>query len=726
MSAISARDYDPVTAEVIGSRIRSIVSEAAITIIRTSGSPVITESQDFSTALFDADGEHVGYSGYVVTHIGSSLVGVQSVMRDFPRDELRRGDQFICNCPYTAGAIHQGDVGIISPLFHDEELVGWAFSNAHVLDIGGMSPGGWAPVAWDRYAEALNFPPTRFVEGGRMRDDWARFLMNNVRLPGPVMGDLKSLVAANIATQRRLDDLIAKYGLDDYRRYCEINKDLSEAALRERIARLPDGVYRSEDWVEYDGHGEDKLVHIRCEVTVAGDELRVDFSGSDPQYDGFGNAGWGATLGVMAAMVMITLAHDLPMNAGILRPLTVIAGEEGTVLNPTIPAPVSCGHMEGATKGGRAFAEALVQALQLSGDQWLESRTAGLGTFAWPGNSWTGMSQHGAYTAFAVMDCGSCGMGAQSTGDGLDISSYEVVMNCSIPDIETNEELYPMLYLWRRLNVGSGGPGLNRGGNGLDLAWVPWNTDGLVGTLENACAEVPSQGVLGGYPGDTNRYLVVRDAGVEEILAAGTHVPGPEDLASGAVEQTLNHVAGVALGPTDVFHQVTGGGAGWKDPLLREPERVEADVRAGYLTEEQALRAYGVVMADAEETDRRRAAIRAERLGREPTAPAPAAGDRRMPLLRRGSGEIACGCCDEPLGSAWRENAALREIPLSERLAEMGLFAQRRDDPVLVLREFFCPGCATCLHTQVQPQGAPIADDGLVAAQAGVSASENA
>ena len=101
MSAISACDYDSVTAEVIGSRIRSSVSEAAITIVRTSGSPVITESQDFSTALFDADGEHVGYSGYVVTHIGSSLVGVQSVMRDFPRDELRRGDQFICNCPST-------------------------------------------------------------------------------------------------------------------------------------------------------------------------------------------------------------------------------------------------------------------------------------------------------------------------------------------------------------------------------------------------------------------------------------------------------------------------------------------------------------------------------------------------------------------------------------------------------------------------------------------------
>jgi N-methylhydantoinase B len=702
---MQTRNYDPVTAEVIGSRIRSIVSEAAITIKRTSGSPVITESQDFSTALFDAAGEHVGYSGYVITHIGSSLVGVQSVMRDFALDELRRGDQFICNCPYTAGAIHQGDVGIISPLFYEDELVGWAFSNAHVLDIGGMSPGGWAPVAWDRYAEALNFPPTRFVDGGKMREDWVRFLMNNVRLPGPVMGDLKSLVAANIATQRRLDDLISKYGLEEYRRYCEINKDLSEAALRERIARIPDGKYSSEDWVEYDGHGEDKLVRICCELTVAGDELTVDFSGSDPQYDGFGNAGWGATYGVMAAMVMITFAHDLPMNAGILRPLTVIAGEEGTVLNPTIPAPVSCGHMEGATKGGRAFAETLVQALQLSGDPWLESRTAGLGTFAWPGNSWTGISQHGAYTAFAVMDCGSCGMGAQSTGDGLDVASYEVVMNCSIPDIETNEELYPMLYLWRRLNVGSGGPGLNRGGNGLDLAWMPWDTDGLVGTLENACAQVPSASALGGLPGDTNRYELLRGSGARSMLEAG-RMPGPEEL-RGDVEPTLNHVTGVQLSSDTVFHQITGGGSGWKDPLLREQSRVEADVQAGYVTEHQARTAYGVLIGDEAGTESARARLRRERLGHDPRS-VPRNAATRMPIVTTDAGEFACGYCDEALGDFWRDALVVREADLAERLRTIGISTQPRSDPRLVLCELCCPSCGSALHTEIRSEHRPL------------------
>ncbi len=703
----SSRDYDPVTAEVIASRVRSIVSEAAITIARTSGSPVITEAQDFSTALFDAAGEHVAFSGYVCSHIGSSLVGVEGVMRDFELDDFNRGDQFICNCPYTAGAIHQGDVGIISPLFHKDELVGWAFSNAHVLDIGGMSPGGWAPVAWDRYAEALNFPPTRFVEGGRMREDWVRFIMNNVRLPGPVMGDLKSLVAANIATQRRLDDLLEKYDLEEYRRYCEINKDLSETALRERIERIPDGTYRSEDWLEYDGHGEDKLVHVACKLTVDGDRLLVDYSGSDPQYDGFGNAGWGATYGVLSAMLMHVLAYDLPMNAGVLRALQIDPGEEGTVLNPTIPAPVSCGHMEGASKAGRTFTYALNQALAISEDAWVRSRTAALGTYAWPGNSWAGTSQYGEYTAFAVMDCGSCGLGAQSSGDGLDISSYEVQMANSIPDIESNEALYPMLYLWRQLNAGAGGPGLHRGGNGIDLAWIPWKTDGLLGTMENACAEVPSQGMLGGLPGGTHSFLVHRDTETAKLREGGAEsLPGPDEV-GGERETLLNHISGVPLAPGDVFQQVTGGGAGWKDPLLRPATLVEEDVRNGYVPAAQARAAYGVLAGDAEATRKERSRLRAERIGGEPSMPAPEEGDERMPLVVA-AGESSCGYCGESLGGEWRETAAVRERPLGERMAELGLYAQARVEPRLLLREWFCPACASALHSQVEAEDAPV------------------
>src|SRR5436309_7537342 len=157
-------DYDPIAAEVLQNRLVNISLEMATTLIHTSGSPILSEAKDFCTAVFDRSGEHIGFSGYVVAHLGSSLQGVRSVIRDYGHD-AHPGDAFILNDPYDAGAIHQGDVAVVSPIFApggsgvspgtdpgaDEHLIGWAFSNAHILDVGGMSPGGWAPVAWDVY-----------------------------------------------------------------------------------------------------------------------------------------------------------------------------------------------------------------------------------------------------------------------------------------------------------------------------------------------------------------------------------------------------------------------------------------------------------------------------------------------------------------------------------------------------------------------------------------------
>src|SRR5919202_2223006 len=196
--------FDRVVAEVIGNRLRNSALEMASTLLRTSGSPVLTEAMDFSNAIFDRKLEHVGFSGYVVAHIGSSLEGVRAVARDYG-DDLNQYDHFVCNDPYTSGAIHQGDVGIVTPLFWRDELVGWAFSNAHVLDVGGMSPGGWAPVAWDCYGEALRFPATRIVHRGKFVPEIQRLILNNVRLD-LVLNDVRSLVADNHPAQGHVSD----------------------------------------------------------------------------------------------------------------------------------------------------------------------------------------------------------------------------------------------------------------------------------------------------------------------------------------------------------------------------------------------------------------------------------------------------------------------------------------------------------------------------------------
>jgi N-methylhydantoinase B len=386
--------------------------------------------------------------------------------------------------------------------------------------------------------------------------------------------------------------------------------------------------------------------------------------------------------------------------------------------------------MEGSSKAGRAIWEAISKGLSLSDDPDLRQRAAAAGVFSWPGNSWVGLSQFGTYTAFAVMDCGSGGMGAQTVIDGLDISSYEAQLNNGIPDVEVNEGFYPMLYLWRRLHPGSGGPGYNRGGQGIDLAWVPWGTDGLTGTLENAMAEVPSRGMLGGYPGATNSFSILRGTEVLEALAKARHLPQTPEELGGREEWLINHVAGVPLSGGEAFHQVTGGGAGMGDPLLRDPERVARDVRDGYISARQAKRAYGVLvdgdgLLKAAATDARRGRMRQDRIGLPVATGVPPMTRWRPALQLVGSGgerQFACGHCHgelAPVHMNWKETAIGRWSDLAERLARLGVRVKARTERRLLLYEWACPHCGSLLETNLYPEGMPPLHDLRVGASLG-------
>ncbi len=707
--------YDAFTAQVIQQRLKNMVEEMATMLLRTSGSPVLTEAQDFCTAIFDVAGQHVAFSGYVVAHLGSSLLGVQAVIREYGLEDISPGDAFICNDAYTAGAIHQGDVGVISPIFHDAQLVGWAFSNAHVLDVGGMSPGGWAPEAYDVFSEALSLPAIRIAENGRMLRDIQRIIMRNVRVPVPVINDIKSLIVANLTAERRIQALIEKYGLKTYQMYCELNKDLADKLIRKRIASIPDGIYRSQEWVEYDGHGMSELYPLICTMTVAGDQMTVDLSGSAAQSNGFINAGPGAIIGCLQGVLVMMLGSDVPVNAGMFRSLTINFGQAGTIVNPLPPAPTSCGHMETGGKTEKAFIEALTKALQLSTDPWVRNRVAGVSHNCWPGNAWIGLDQYGDYTAFPVFDCGSAGIGAQATGDGLDVGAFDMQLNNGIPEVETNEGVYPMLYLYRRLHVNSGGPGYYRGGQGLDLAWVPNNHgQGLLGTMENACGQMPAHGTLGGYPGAVTVFLKSDAFNLDQFIHDHGKMPDPEDVPG--LVQMRNHLASTTLGPQGVFRQITGGGSGLGDPLLRPAAWVERDLLDGYITPALAKEAYGVVWdVKAEQVDygatvALRASLRAKRLGRDPLHEVSLGMGSafRAPLnsaLSSETGNVQCAFCGTELGHSeeeqWKANAVVHRYGLMETMDRMGIKCQGLDGYQRELTEFICPGCGSMLQTEV-------------------------
>jgi N-methylhydantoinase B len=699
------RRFDPVTAEVIRMGLEEIVEEMATVLTRTSGSPALTEAQDFSTALFDAKGEHIAYSGYVTLHMASSLLAVRSLLDEVPVESMRPGDAWLSNDPHVTGAMHPADWGLVTPLFADEALIGFAWSEAHLLDSGGNTPGSFGIGATDAYGEALRFPHIKFLDGGRYNTEVERILSNNVRVPTLVLNDIRSFVAANKVCEARLADLVHRHRMEDFERYVALLKDLSEQQLRERISRIPNGTWSTRDWQEHNGHRDD-LFEQYGRLTVREDSIELWFDG-DPQTDGLINGHYGALAGSVLTALCQLLFWDIPFNAGVLRCIE-IGGEKGTVVNCVPPAPVSSAHMDSGMKVTKITTELISKALARSEDDELRSRASGQFQDCWSANIWYGIDQYDNPTVFVNMDGGGSGGGAQTVGDGLDVAATMCSPASSIPDIEINEQLYPVLFLWRGLYVDSGGPGTTRGGLGLDACWIPWETDGLVGTLNASCGAVAPRGSMGGYPPSTSTFAAVRDAGIVEKHFASGRVPTRAELV-GAIEELPIKDTGVRIraGGRDAFIYDLGGGAGLGDPLLRDPELVARDVRDRYVTREQADQAYGVVVqrdgtVDEAATEARRAQIRRERLGREPK-PLTGADVRGRPIhlyLELVDGHVACRQCGERLGSeeSWRRQAAVRRGELSEALGRYGAHALRHRKGSLLLEERFCPGCGTSLE----------------------------
>jgi N-methylhydantoinase B len=706
---MSTTDYDVIAAEVHRKAIKNLTDEMAITLVRTSGSPIVTESKDFSTCLMDTKPEHLGFSSYVLFHVGSSLIGTQ-VIADLVRDvgDLRPGDGWVVNDPHTGGAMHQGDVSIIMPTFYGDEHLGWSFANMHVLDVGGVGISGYAPGAHDVWQEGMRFPPVRIIRDGAIDGEWEKYIAANVRAPGAVLNDIRSMISANNTATGKLNQIIDEFGLEAHKEFCEINKDLSEAVLRERIGLLPDGVYEAVDWNEFDGHdGPDRLLELRCRLEIDGTDLRFHYSGV-PQIDAFINSTEGPMFGqAMTGLMTILVYGDLPVNGGLWRPITVELGEPGTIVNSVPPAPVSNAHSEVGMRACKLAKDVLVQAMSLSEDKTLRSRVSGQHQDGFPGNALFGSNQHdGVSVIFYPDNAIGSGGGAQTINDGQDCYGLTCTTGGGIPDIENHEGADPVLFLWRRLVANSGGPGQMRGGQSLDQAYAIHYSDKMAGPGFNACAQVPPHGAGGGYPGCAGTFFPVRGSNVAALIDQGV-LPTRQRL-EGRTEVVRSKVTHLDLARGDVFVATAGGGAGVGDPLLRPAEKVAADVINGYVTADHARVIYGVIVngeeIDAAATDARRAEIRRERIGSDPAKPATEPPSVGISLARE-DGNWICVSCDEtlaPVDGNWRDGAVLKQQPIAERYAELGMLVRdRTESPRVVIREYFCPGCAASLGVDV-------------------------
>ncbi|HET6509965.1 MAG TPA: hydantoinase B/oxoprolinase family protein [Baekduia sp.] len=709
---------DVVAVEVHSRALRNITNEMSSTLVRTSGSPVVTESKDYAACVLDTIPEHLSTAAYLVTHFGTSLVGTQRVA-EIARglDDLRPGDGFIVNDTYTGGANHQGDVGVIMPVFHEATHIGWGFTNMHLLDIGGAGVSGVAPASRDIYGEGLRFAGVRAIRGGAIDREWEDFIATNVRTPGPVLNDIRSMISGINVGARKLSELVAQIGLERHTRMCAIHKDLSEALLRERIAQLPDGVYEAYEWNEFDGHGVDHLLRIKVTMEVDGSDLRFAFEGA-PQIDGFVNAGYGALLGSMYVAILTSLCYgDMPMNGGIWRPVTVDVGPPGTIVNPVAPAPVSMGHSEVGMRVRKMTRDVLSQAMALSDDPVIRGRISGkahdgpaMGPILFGGN------QHGGRSVIVYQDTALTGGGAASVQDGQDAYGSSGMTGSGMPDVETHEAMDPVVFLWRGVTKNSGGPGQTRGGQGVDMAYRLAYFDKMSGPSTLAALELPPSGVGGGYPGGAEVSWVLRGEEAERMLGHMGTPAAEEQLA--ALDPLPGKMGFIEIHRGDVVIVRGGGGGGLGDPLLRAPALVAEDVRGRYVTAAHAEAAYGVVLSvdgavDADATAARRLAIRRDRLaGEAPARELATPATIGVAVIRTASGAWACGSCAEGLGAVgenFRDAAVAREAPIHERFAQLRMYVRaRRSAPGVVLREHFCPSCAQALVVDVVADDTPV------------------
>ena len=603
---------DLVTEEVVRMAIRQITEEMASVLTRISGSPVITEADDFTVLIFNANGELLDAPrGPVYT--GSAGRAMKLFLDEFGDGGFEEGDTFLGNDPFVTGAMHANDVQTITPIFLDGRCIGFCYLHAHMLDVGGIVPGSWGVGATDCFGEAFRVPFVKLLERGKINDTLRRILARNTRLPDALFNDLRGMAAAGEAGARQYRALVDRYGRQRFDAIVAAILTRTENAARRRLASLPDGTYEVTDWMEHNGHVND-LFEVRGKLTVNDAHLSFEFTGV-PQTNGLINATGSAMTGLLSSSVVMMLFWDLPVNEG-LRKVFSVKAASGTVICAVEPAPVSSGHMDGAMKVLTCTNRLLVMAMANASDPEVCKRACASYASSVSVAVFAGFDKKNAYHVFVDMSALAVGAGASPAKDGLDAGGCQPLTEMRMPDVESYEQAYPILFLWRSLSVDSGGAGQHRGGTGTDVAWTLWGADAMDGITNSASWQVPAPGSAGGYPGSATELQHIEAGRLEHAPGDGAALPPTRVLPEG--RQIAAKAAGIHLVKGDVWRMRYPGGGGWGDPLDRAPDQVVADVSKGAVSLKAAREAYGVVLTadghDASETDRLRAAMRAGRL----------------------------------------------------------------------------------------------------------------
>ena len=568
---------DPVLTSVIQRRLKSITEEMGLALLRTTRSPILNEARDFVTGLYDEGGDMLEQTEYIPV-LAFALQPVCKEIIAFFGDDLHPGDVILHNDVFSGGN-QNNDVAVFRPIFVDGKLSAWAACKGHQADIGGAVAGGYNPDAREVWQEALRIPPLKVIDRGKRREDVWRMVFANIRYP-IVEEDIKAQIGGTAVGERGIVELIERYGPEAFRAHKEALFDSTERMVAREIEAMPDGRYRGESTVYYDGVTDGSEMKIRLEVAVEGGAIAFDFTGSSPQTPGFVNAPFAATASATMLTFLMLIDPDIPHNAGLHRPIRIV-NPEGSFLNAAFPAATTFGNsITGPTSDAvmRALADALPKTVTAGWNRFLGFAVSG------DDPRW---NRHFVDILFLALKGGS---GATWEADGYD---HIGLINCAggilAQDYEMFEIQNPFLLERHEYLTDSAGPGRWRGGLGVETV-LRIEGDDVTAVAFGDGIEEPARafGLFGGEPGSVNTSSFLHPDGTERVAKSKEIV---RDILTGTV-----------------FSQRAGGGGGYGPPFERPAALVAEEVRDGIVSPEAARETYGVAVdpetlaLDSEET----------------------------------------------------------------------------------------------------------------------------
>ncbi|AUL46252.1 methylhydantoinase [Bordetella trematum] len=539
---------DPVTLTVIQSGLHQVCNEMDLTHCRAAFSPIISESQDRSNGIYHRDsGELIaqGELGLPI-FVGTMQFSTQAVIAR-ARD-IAPGDVFIVNDPYLGGT-HLMDVRFVKPFFYQGKLYAWLANTGHWPDMGGMVPGGFSAHATEIEQEGLRLPPVKLYKGGKLDEEILAILMSNIRISEQRIGDIKAQAAALAVGERRLTQLLDRYGQDIVDQAIEELKQQATQQTREVIAAIPDGDYDGEAFMDSDGVVDQPLT-ISVRIRKRGERMEFDLSRSSPPCAGPMNS----VIATTRSSIYLAIKHvfpELPINAGMFEPLDII-DPENTFLYARYPKPVSgC-----AAEVSQRIAEAVFDALQKAIPDRLFAAPAGT-----TANLAIGGDDPDRGSAYVMYVISGGGYGGHPGGDGLTNGCSTIGISKAAP-VEVQEQLYPILFERYAIHEGSGGRGQFRGGMGVHYR-IRLRAGSARASMVMDHGKFGPPGAAGGEEGGRTRVTIYRDG--------QPYVPAH-----------ISKDQGIVMQAGDVIEVYTPGGGGYGDPALRAPQAIAYDQRQGY------------------------------------------------------------------------------------------------------------------------------------------------